>query len=118
MAIKQAVDEVKIAWSATSRAGSELAGQMRLATSGESRDLLVPNMDPLDLALAAKRVRQPVETVADNAINSLNTSCGEDFRKLIGHRVHGVLGSSTTSTVLSARTPDGLLFARCTASAL
>jgi hypothetical protein len=58
-------------------------------------------MDPLDLALAAKRVRQPIETIADNAINPLNTSCGEDFRKLIGHRVHGVLGSSTTSAVLS-----------------
>ena len=31
----------------------EIAGQMRLGAGREGRDLLVPDMDPLDLALPA-----------------------------------------------------------------
>jgi hypothetical protein len=45
----------------------------------------VPDMDPLDLALAAKRVRQPVETIADNAIDSLGARRDEDSRELSCH---------------------------------
>jgi hypothetical protein len=33
------------------------------------RDLLVPDVDPLDLALSPQRVGQAVEAIADNAID-------------------------------------------------
>jgi hypothetical protein len=56
---------------------------MRLGTRRESHDLLVPDMDPFDLALAAQRVGQPVQAVADNAINPLDAVRDEDFRKLV-----------------------------------
>src|SRR5262249_30283271 len=42
---------------------------MSLATGANPRDLLVPDMNPFDLALAAKRVGQPVETVIDYTVN-------------------------------------------------
>jgi hypothetical protein len=45
----------------------------------------MPDLAPLDLALAAKRVRQPVETIADNAIDSLGARRDEDSRKLSCH---------------------------------
>jgi hypothetical protein len=41
-------------------------------------------MHPLDPALTAKRVGQPVEAVADNTVDPPNTGCREDFSKLIG----------------------------------
>jgi hypothetical protein len=47
---------------------------VRLGTCRESRDLFVPDMYPFDLVLTAKRVRQPIQAVANNAINPLGAS--------------------------------------------
>src|SRR5262249_50081848 len=68
MAVEQAVDEMQIAWSAAAGADRKLTREMRLAGSGKRRDLLVPHMNPFDLALMAQRVGEPVETVADDSI--------------------------------------------------
>ena len=83
VAVEQAVDEVEVAGPAAAGADGELTRQMRLGTRREGRDLLVPDMDPFDLTLAAKRVGQPVQAVANNAINPLDTRCGENLRELI-----------------------------------
>ena len=91
MAVEQAVDEVQIARSAAAGADRELAGQMRLGAGREGRNLLVPDMDPLDLALPAERVGQAVQAVADNAINPLDARCGEGFRELVGNSLCHVL---------------------------
>ena len=48
VAIEQAVDEMEVAGTAAAGADGELTRQMRLGTRRESRDLLVPDMDPLD----------------------------------------------------------------------
>ena len=85
--IEQAVDEMQIARPAAAGADGELTRQMRLGAGRERRDLLVPDMDPLDLALPANRVGQPVQAVADNAIDPLDTGCDEDFRELISDRL-------------------------------
>jgi hypothetical protein len=56
---------------------------MRLRTCREGGHLLVSNVHPLYLALAADRVGQPVEAVPDNAIDPLHADCREGFGELI-----------------------------------
>jgi hypothetical protein len=58
---------------------------MRLGPGGKSGNLLVPDMDPLDLALAANGIGNTVEAVADDAINPLDTRRREDFGELISY---------------------------------
>ena len=63
-------------------ANRELAGQMRLGAGREGRDLLVPDMDPLDLALAAERVGQTVQAVADDAVDALDAGRSQRLGEL------------------------------------
>jgi hypothetical protein len=51
LAIEQAVDQVQVAGTAATRADRELSGQMRVRARREGRDLLVPDVQPVDLAL-------------------------------------------------------------------
>jgi hypothetical protein len=92
VAIEQTVDEVQIARSAAACADGQLAGQMRLGTGGECGDLLVPDMEPFDLALTADGIRQPVEAVADDAVDALDAYGGEGFDELVSYSLcHGGL---------------------------
>ena len=90
--IIEAVDQVQIARAAAAGADRERAGQMRLRTRRKRGDLLVPDMDPLDLALPANRVGQPVQAVADNAVDPLDTGGGKGFSKLISDQFCHVSG--------------------------
>ena len=81
VAVEQTIDEVQIARSAAAGAHREIAGQMRLGAGRKRGDLLVPDMDPLDLALAAHRVGQSIQAVADDAVDSLDASGGERLRE-------------------------------------
>ncbi len=83
LTIEQAIDEVQIARSTATGADRKLACQMRFAAGRESCDLLVPHMHPFYLSLAADRIGQAVQAVADDAIDPLDASCRESFRKLI-----------------------------------
>jgi hypothetical protein len=74
---------MEIAGSAAARGDGKFTGEVRLGTCCEGSGLLVPDVDPFDLALAAKRVGQPVQAVANDAINPLDASCGEQVRKLV-----------------------------------
>src|SRR5438105_14310287 len=73
---------MQVARSAAAGADRELTREMGLATGG-NRDLLVPDMNPFDLALTAQRVGQPVETVTDDAINPFDPRRDENVGKLI-----------------------------------
>ena len=83
--IEQAIDEVQIAGSAAAGADRELSCQVRLGAGRESRDLLVPDMHPFDLALASQSVGQAIQAVADDAIDPLDARCSEGLRKLISY---------------------------------
>jgi hypothetical protein len=72
MAIEQPVDQVKVSGPAAAGADSELAGEMGLGAGCEGGDFLMPDMNPFDLALAAQRVGEPVEAVADDAVDSFD----------------------------------------------
>ena len=58
---------------------------MRLGTSREGRDLLVPDVDPLDLALSPQRVGEAVEAIADNAIDPLDPTRSQGLHELISY---------------------------------
>ncbi len=99
VAVEQAVDQVQIARAAASRADRELAGQMRLGSGREGRNLLVPDMEPLDLALPADGVGQAVQAVTDNTVNALDACRCERFRELVGNCFHRLASSEFTLVV-------------------
>jgi hypothetical protein len=80
MTVKQAVDKMQIAWSATAGADGKLAGQVRCR---ECSRFFMAHMDPFDLALAPKRVGQTIQAIADNAIDTLDACRGESLRELV-----------------------------------
>jgi hypothetical protein len=47
----------------------------------------VPDVHPFYFALATKRIGQPVQEVADKAVNAFDSRCREGFRKLISDRL-------------------------------
>ena len=85
MAVEKAVNEVQIARPAAASTNGQLARQMRLGTSRKGGDLFVPDVDPLDLALASQSVGEAVEAIADNAIDPLDAHRGQGLRELIGY---------------------------------
>jgi hypothetical protein len=58
---------------------------MRLANGSERRHFLVPHVDPFDSAVTTQRVGDAVETVADDAINSLDARRAKNLDELIRH---------------------------------
>jgi len=72
VAVEQAVYQVQIARATASGANGELTRQMRFRPRRKGRHLLVPDMHPLDLALAANGIGDAVEAVADNAVDPLD----------------------------------------------
>jgi hypothetical protein len=61
---------------------------MRLGAGREGGDLFMADVNPLDLALSSQRVGQPIEAVADNAVDSLDAGRRKGFSELIRHRPH------------------------------
>src|SRR5262245_20633761 len=122
VAVEQAVDEMQIARSAAAGADRELTREMGLATGGKRRDLLVPDMNPFDLALAAERVGQPIETVANDAVDPFDSGRDENFGKLIRYRLrHHPSPFLALNTKTGQRSPhqiDGHTFSRCSTAAV
>ncbi len=87
VAVEQAIDEVQIARSAAARAHREFTCQVRLGAGSEGGNFLVPDMDPLDLALTANGIRQTIETIADDAIDPLDARGGQCCCELVCYRV-------------------------------
>ena len=71
---RKAIDEVQIAGSTTPGANSKLSCQVRLGSGCEGRGLIVTQMYPLDLALTADCIGQPVQAVADDTIDPFHTA--------------------------------------------
>ncbi|MDP9839862.1 hypothetical protein J2T09_004642 [Neorhizobium huautlense] len=84
MTIEQAVDQVEIARSATSRAYGQLPGDMGFSTGGKSCGFLMSGMDPFDITTLAQRLCHPVQTVTDDAIYPLHAGGMENLRQNVG----------------------------------
>ena len=88
MAVEQTVDEVQIARPAAPGTDGERAGEMRLGAGRESRHLLMPDMHPVDLLLPADRIGDPVQAVADDAVDALDAGRRERLCELICNCSH------------------------------
>lgn len=68
--IEQPVDQVQIAWAATTRTHGQLAGQRGVGGRGEGGGLLVADVLPGDLAAAPDGVGESVEAVTGKAVDA------------------------------------------------
>jgi len=56
---------------------------MGVRAGGERGDLLVPDMQPLNAAMAAQRIGEAIEAVAHDSVDALDTGGGEGFDHLV-----------------------------------
>jgi hypothetical protein len=86
----KAVDQVQVAWAATSGAHGQLAREMGLCTRGEGGGFFVSHVNPSNLGLRSNRVGDSIQRVARESINALNASTRESlnqqFRNVHSHR--------------------------------
>jgi hypothetical protein len=86
----KAVDQVQVAWAATSRAHGQLAREMGLCTRGEGGGFFVSHVNPSNLGLRSNRVGDSIQRVARESKNALNASTRESlnqqFRNVHSHR--------------------------------
>jgi len=61
---------MQVARPATAGTNRKLTGDMRVGARGEGGDLFVPHVQPLNAAMAAQRIGEAVEAVADNAVDA------------------------------------------------
>jgi len=90
VAIEKAIDELEVARPTASCADSEFARQMRFCTGGESRNLFVPDMHPLNFVLSANRIGEAVQAVTNNTVDAFHFYCAERLGKLICNGLHGI----------------------------
>ena len=83
--VVQAVDQVQIARAAAAGADRELTGQIRLGAGGKGGDLFVAEVQPGDPTMAAQRVGEAIQAVADDAVNALYAGGGEGLDHLVGN---------------------------------
>lgn len=101
--VEQAVDEVEVARSAGAGTDREFAGHLRLTRGGEGGDLLVADMHPVDHAAAANRFRDPVQAVADEAVDPAHARLLER----LDHKIRYVAGCHAPSPNRTAEGGDG-----------
>jgi hypothetical protein len=75
------IDQMKIAWAATSCADSQLARQSRFGSGRECGGLFVPEAHPFDPIPPSYGIRNPIQGVARYSIDSLGACGGKDLHK-------------------------------------
>jgi hypothetical protein len=84
--VEQAVDQVQVARPAAAGAYRQFPGQRRLGGRREPRGLLVPDMLPGDLAVAAQRVGEPVQGVPRDPVHPPYAGCLQRRHHHVSHR--------------------------------
>ena len=74
MTVEEPVYQMKVAWTATPGADSQLASDVRIGAGGKGRYLLVAHMDPLNTFLAPDCVSDPVERITHDPVDSTPAS--------------------------------------------
>ncbi len=85
MAVIETVDQMQIARTATPRAHRELLREVRFRARRKRGCLFMPHMDPLNLFLPAKRVRDSVEGIAWKAVDPLDARCSQSIHHQVGY---------------------------------
>jgi hypothetical protein len=73
---------------------------MRLGASRECCNFLVTDMHPLDLALAAQRVCETVQAIADDAVNPLDANRREGVGELVRNGRHPLAPSRIVAAII------------------
>ena len=84
LAVEETVDEMQIARAAAAGADGEVARDMRVGAGGEGGHFFVAHVQPLHAAAPAHGVGEAVQTVADDAVDALHASRGENLDHLVG----------------------------------
>ena len=87
--VEQAVDQVEVARTARAHADRELIRELGLGGGGEGRGLLVPGVHPLDAAVGAQGLGQPVEGVPGHAVHAAHARGVEGLDDVLGDSGHG-----------------------------
>ena len=92
MGVEQAVNEVEVAGPAGAGADGEGTGEVGLGAGGEGGALLVAGVDPLDVAVLAQGLGEPVEAVAHHPVDPLHPRPRQGRHEEVGNvRAHGQL---------------------------
>src|SRR6516225_1844773 len=79
VAIIKAVDQMHVAWPATSGANGQFTRQVGLSTCGKRRRLFVAHADPFNLIAPADLLQDAVKRVADDTANPCYTCRDQSF---------------------------------------
>src|SRR6266446_204926 len=72
MTIVKTVDQMQIAWTATSGAHGQLFGQLRFGAGGERRRFFVPDRHPLQIFARPDRIGDAVQRITHQSVNSFH----------------------------------------------
>jgi hypothetical protein len=85
MAVIEAIDQMEIAGAATPRAHRQISGQMRFSASCKSGSFFVSYMDPLEIVAGVNRIRDAVEGVAGQSVDSPHSRICEYVDEQFSH---------------------------------
>jgi hypothetical protein len=94
--IEQPVEQMRVSGPAARGAYRELSGEGRFRGRGEGRGLFVPDVQPLDAALAAQRVSKTVQRVARQPVDTADAAGHQVGDDRVGHGTHGRVRRSVT----------------------
>jgi hypothetical protein len=84
LAIEQAVDQMKVAWTAAPGAHSKARGKMSFSSRRKSRGLFMPHVNPVDRLSSPQRVSKPVERISHHSVDALHARLLEGFDQIFG----------------------------------
>src|SRR5215471_12929390 len=70
---------------AGARTDRQIAGDLRFAGCGKSRDLLVPHVYPFDFAPGSQRLRETVQAVTNDSVNPFDSGLLQRCHEKIGY---------------------------------
>ena len=86
--VKQAVDQMEVAGAAAAAAYSQVPAQLGFRARSKCRRFLMPHMNPFNGLPPSQSVRNGVQAIPHNSVNSLNSRLFQNFNDLIGYPVH------------------------------
>jgi hypothetical protein len=85
LAIVKAIDQVHVSRPAASGAHRQFASEMRFCAGREGGCLFMAHANPLDVLAGANRIRDAIERIARDSINSLNVGSHQDVYQQVSH---------------------------------
>jgi hypothetical protein len=85
VAVIEPVDQVQVAWTATSSARRQGPGQMSFRSCGKGSAFFVPNGHPVDVRVRADRFGDTIKRVASQPVDPLHSGCHQSINQQMCH---------------------------------